>query len=92
MANSTTKLASPLSDENVIRDIHVPEIASISTTGFLQGKALHRITPTVVTTNTAGDTQRYTYSDNGTVLLVIDIVYTDGTRTTVLYYQNNTPA
>lgn len=90
--SGTTKKVSDYSDENVLRQVHVPEIGSISTTGFLQLKPGHRITPTIVTTTIANDTQRYIYSDSGAVVLVLDIVYTDGTRTQVLYYENTTPA
>lgn len=65
------------------------EAGAICTEGWLTGQVGRRITPTIVTTNVATDTERYTYSEwNGTsyvVLMVLDVVYTDGTRATVLY-------
>ncbi len=90
--NRTTKRTSDSSDENVLRDAHVPSIAGISITGFLQAKAGHRVTRTITTTNVANDTETFTFSDSGTVLLVIDTVYTDGTRVDFLYSENNTPS
>jgi hypothetical protein len=62
---------------------------ALCTEGWITGQVRRRITPTIVQTNVAGDTERYTYSEwNGTqyvVLMVLDTVYTDGTRVTVLY-------
>jgi hypothetical protein len=62
---------------------------ALCTEGWITGQVGRRIAPTIVTTTVAGDTERYTYSEwNGisyVVLLVLDTVYTDGTRVTVLY-------
>lgn len=52
--------------------------------GFLSAIVGRRIDLAISTTNTSNDTETYTFSENGTQLLVLQIIYTDGTRTTML--------
>lgn len=53
--------------------------------GFLSGLVGRRIDLAISTTNVSNDTETYTFSENGTNLLVLKIVYTDGLRTTMLF-------
>lgn len=53
--------------------------------GFLSGLVGRRIDRSVATTNVSGDTEVYAFSENGLALLTYTIVYTDGTRTDLLY-------
>jgi len=82
--NSTTKLASNLSHENTLRSAHNEVTATLGVSGFVTGKIGHKITQTVTATNTADDTLVFTYTDSGTQLMVLTVVYTDGTRETLL--------
>lgn len=53
--------------------------------GFLSALVGRRIDLAISTTTIANDTETYTFSENGTNLLVLQIVYTDGTRATMLH-------
>lgn len=57
--------------------------------GFLSGLVGRRITLTIGTTTIANDTENYAFSENfgANPLLTLQVVYTDGTRTTMLYAQ-----
>jgi hypothetical protein len=55
--------------------------------GYLSALVGRRIDLAVSTTSVAGDTETYTFSENGTTLLVLQIVYTDGNRTVMLFAQ-----
>lgn len=84
MANSTVKPASNLSSENVLRSAHNEVNASLSTDGFLVGKVGRRIQLVISTTTIANDTEAYTFIEDGVTLYVITVIYTDGTRETLL--------
>jgi hypothetical protein len=45
--------------------------------GFLTGKVGRKVE---LTLNGAGDTETYTFSENGTVLYALEIIYTDSSR------------
>jgi len=57
--------------------------------GFLSGLVGRRIALTISTTTIANDTENYAFSENfgANPLLTIQVVYTDGSRTTLLYAQ-----
>jgi len=57
---------------------------SITTNGFLVGKVGRKIAAAVSTTNIANDTETYTFSEDGITLYVYKVIYTDGTRATIL--------
>lgn len=57
---------------------------SLTTSGFLTGRVGHKIELAISTTSVANDTETYSFSDNGNSLYSIQIVYTDGTRETML--------
>lgn len=58
--------------------------STISINGPLTGKVGMKVTATITTTNVANDTVVYAYTDSGTALYSITVVYTDGTRETFL--------
>lgn len=83
----TTK---PLSDVDGIQTLQRSfndSDASINVNGFLVGIVGRRVDLTIGTTNSANDTETYAFSENGLALYTLQIVYTDGTRTTLLYAQ-----
>lgn len=53
--------------------------------GFLTGIVGRRVTLAISTTTVANDTETYTFSENGVQLYVYLVVYTDGTRSTLLF-------
>lgn len=53
--------------------------------GFLSGLVGRRIDLAISQTTVPTDTETYAFSENGISLLTLQIVYTDGTRTTMLY-------
>ena len=63
--------------------------ATLSVNGFLVGKVGHRITRTVTTTSQPNDTEVYAFSDSGTPLYTLTIVYTDGSQATMLYAERS---
>lgn len=75
MANSTSKQASNLSNENVLRSAHNEVDASITTNGFLVGKVGHKVTAALSTTSIANDTITYTFFDGTVQLYQIRVVY-----------------
>lgn len=82
--SGTTKKASNLSAENVLRSAHVQETGTISINGFVSAKVGHRITLALTTTSVANDTELYTYFDLTTQIMQLRVVYTDGSRGTLL--------
>jgi hypothetical protein len=81
---ATTKKMSDLSFENVLRQASNDQTGTIGVGGFITAKIGHRITLAIGTTNVANDTETYTYFDNSTQLLQLQLIYTDGTRGTLV--------
>jgi hypothetical protein len=84
MSNITSKPRSDQDSEGAIRSAYNDVDATISTNGFLVGKVGHKITMAVSTTSIASDTETYTFLDGSTTLYVFKIIYTDGTRATMM--------
>ena len=80
----TSKLLSNRDANQVLDGAFNDVDKSITTAGFLVGKVGHKIEQAVQTTNVANDTLQYSFYDSGTLLYVITVVYTDGTRTLML--------
>lgn len=59
--------------------------ASLNVNGFLVGVVGRRIDLAISTTNVANDTETYSFSELTVPLYTLQVVYTDGTRTTMLY-------
>lgn len=75
MSNATTKTASNMSHENVLRSAHNEVDASITTNGFLVGKVGHKVTTALSTTNISNDTVTFTFFDGTIQLYQLRIVY-----------------
>lgn len=60
---------------------------TIGVNGFLVGLVGRRIDLTITSTTVSGDTENYAFSENGTALYTLKIVYTDGTRSQLLFAQ-----
>jgi hypothetical protein len=57
---------------------------TLSVSGFLTGKVGHKVELSIATTNVANDTEVFSFSDSGTALYTLTIIYTDATRGTLL--------
>jgi hypothetical protein len=80
MANHTTKKLPGSDGDQAIRRSYNEVDATMSVNGFLVGNVGHKIVLTVSTTTITNDTETYAFSDNGTPLYSLQIIYTDGTR------------
>lgn len=57
---------------------------TVSVDSFLAGQVGAKIAMAISTTSIANDTETYTYSYSGTTIMVLKVIYTDGTRETLL--------
>ena len=80
----TTKEISDKDANQAIRSVFNDVDKTLSTNGFLVGKVGHKVVNAISTTTIADDTETYTFTDDGTQLYQIRIIYTDGTRETLL--------
>lgn len=80
MAESTQKPASNMSQENILRASANFEDGSLTTTGYLTGKVGRKVEVTEV----GADTEVYSFLEDGIQLYEITIIYTDGTKSTML--------
>lgn len=95
MGNSTSKQIGKIDGDQALRKAYNVEDSTLSVNGFIVGKIGHKVTVTIGTTNVANDTERFTFTDESPpsdnplfpgpiTLYIIDVVYTDATRTTFL--------
>ena len=96
MGNASSKNPTNISADNVLRYAYNVEDKTMGVNGFIVGKIGHKVEVSIMTTNVANDTERFTFTDqspdptqtnpNGDpiTLYVIDVVYTDSGRTTFL--------
>jgi len=76
-----TDLDSTQAEQNSFNDVN----STFGVDGFLTGIVGRRVDLAISTTTIANDTEIYTFSENSVVLYVYKVVYTDGTRATLLY-------
>lgn len=80
----TTKRLSEYDYSQVLQKVMNNEGGTLGVDGFLAGKVGHKITQTVATTSVANDTEIFRYYDSANLLLELTIIYSDGTRATLL--------
>jgi hypothetical protein len=83
MGSDPNKL-SPLDANQVIRSSYNDVNDTLSVDSFIVQKVGHKIEMTISTTNVANDTETYEYFDGATSLYEITVIYTSGTRETLL--------
>ncbi len=83
MAN-TSKKASQKDADNTLRAAYNDSDASIAVSSFLAGKVGRKVALAISTTSIADDTETYTFTESGSTLYVLALVYTDGSRETLL--------
>lgn len=83
MAN-TSKQMSKLDSEQTLKGAFNEVDKSFTTNGFLVGKVGHKVELAISTTSIVNDTETYTFIDSGTQLYQIQVIYTSGSRETML--------
>jgi len=83
---STQKPFSDFDADQIIRKIY-NEAGMICTEGWVTGKIGRKITYAIVQTNVANDTIQNSYIEDGVTLIVLNTVYTDGTRSTISHVE-----
>lgn len=85
MSNITKKPLTDADSGQTLQYSYNDTDASLNVNGFLVGVVGRRIDLAIGTTNVANDTETYAFSENGLALYTLKIVYTDGTRGTMLF-------
>jgi hypothetical protein len=58
--------------------------STITTNGFLVGLVGRKVTVTISTTTSSNDTQSFSFSENGTPLYTLTLIFTDSTYSQLL--------
>lgn len=84
MSNKTVKPTSDRDYQQTLKLSFNDVDDSLTTNGFLIGKVGRKVTATISTTTIPNDTMTYAFSEDGTALYSYKIIYTDGTRATLM--------
>ena len=76
----TSKSLSELDANQVLQAAHNDVDATIGVSGFVNGKVGRKVAMAISTTSIANDTETYTFSESGTTLYAIKVIYTTGDR------------
>jgi hypothetical protein len=76
----TQKPLSHLDYEQTMQSSYNDVNATLSVDGFLTGKVGRKVELAISTTTIVDDTETYSFSENGTALYALKIIYTDGSR------------
>jgi len=82
--SKTTKPLSDTDGQQTLQGAYNDVDNSLNVNGFLVGVVGRKIIMTISTTSIANDTETYAFSENGTPLYSIKVIYTDGTRATMI--------
>ena len=83
--SDTTKPLTDLDPLQTLQSSYNDSDSSLNVNGFLVGVVGRRIDLTISTTTIANDTETYAFSELTVSLYTLQVVYTDGTRTTMKY-------
>lgn len=84
MSDVTLKRLSNHDADQTLRLSYNDIDASHTVNGFLVGVVGRKVIMAISTTSIANDTETYAFSENGTALYSIKVIYTSGTRDTLL--------
>jgi hypothetical protein len=87
MSTHTVKKLSERDGQQTLQGSFNDVNSTIGVDGFIVGLVGRRIDVATTTTNVSGDSQTFTFSENGTQLYTLLVVYTDNTQQTLLYVQ-----
>lgn len=71
-------------DQNQIFKKSYNDAGTLSVDGFLTGLVGRKVELTISTTTVLNDTQTFQFSENGTTLFVLKVIYTDNTYATMI--------
>jgi hypothetical protein len=80
----TQKPLSHLDYEQTLQSSYNDVNATLSVDGFLTGKIGRKVELAISTTTVVDDTETYSFSESGTPLYALKIIYTDGTRSQLI--------
>ena len=83
MGNTKKKL-SERDYQQTLQHAYNKEDASLSVNGFVTGVIGRKVVRSLATTTLANDTEVFAFSENGTALYTITVVYSDDTLETLL--------
>lgn len=81
---SSQKKLTQKDSEQAIRSSYNDAGNTLGVDGFLVGLVGRRVDIVTSTTTIANDTQTFTFSENGSQLYVLKLIYTDGTQSTLM--------
>lgn len=82
--SNTTKQTTQYDYQQTLKRSYNDIDSSLTTNGFLTGLVGRKVTQVVSTTTISGDTSTFTFSESGTNLYAIKVIYTDGTQAVML--------
>ena len=85
MSNQTIKQPNGLDGAQTLKESYNQVNSTLSVDGFLIGVVGRRVDLTITSTNVAND--NYAFSELTIPLYTLQVCYTDGTRTTMLFAQ-----
>lgn len=80
----TNKVPTDLDFSQTLQGSYNEVDKSLTTAGFLVGKVGHKVVQTISTTTIAGDTATFQFSDSGTNLYALKLIFTDGTQSVLI--------
>lgn len=83
MAN-TNKPLSERDSNQTLQSSYNDVNATLGVDGFIVGRVGRKVEMTITTTNMANDTEVLNFSENGSPLYEFTVIYTDGSRETLL--------
>ena len=83
MSNTTKNLSDRDSGQTLQLAFNESD-ASLTTAGFLVGKVGRKVVVALATTNVANDSQIFSFSESGTALYSLKLIFTDATLATLL--------
>lgn len=82
--SNTIKTPSPLDGNQTLQSAFNDVDATLTVNGFLVGKVGRKVVVSLATTNVANDTQVFSFSENGTALYTLQLVFTDSSLATLI--------
>lgn len=82
--SNTNKALSERDANQTLQSSYNDVDASLTTAGFLVGAVGRKVELTISTTSVANDTQTFAFSENGTALYSLKLIFTDSSYATLV--------
>lgn len=80
----TSKKLSDRDANQTLQAASIQEDDTLMVNGFLVGKVGRRVDVSISTTTVSNDTQTFAFSENGTALYALQLIFTDATQQSLL--------